>query len=149
MNFIVKNFSELTKEELYEILRVRSQIFVAQMKMNCQDIDGVDFNAVHFYLQQDGKILAYLRTFYVDKNTIKIGRVLSVEHGKGLGADIMKKSISYIKKNMPCKTICLDSQKYAVGFYEKIGFKTVSDEFYEEGVLHVKMEFIKTISQRG
>ncbi len=140
MNFIAKNFNELTTVELYEILKVRSQIFNVELKMNCQDMDGVDFDAWHFYLQEDGKIVAYLRAYYVDKTTIRIGRVLTLEHGKGMGVEIMKKSIAYIKQNMPCKTICLDSQKHAIGFYEKLGFKTVSDEFLEEGVLHVKME---------
>lgn len=139
MNFIVKSFSQLTKEELYEILRVRSKIFISEMQMTCQDVDGVDFNAFHFYLEEKGKIIAYLRAYYLNKNTIRIGRVLTLQHGQGLGADIMKRSIAHIKKNIPCKTICLDSQKYVVGFYEKLGFLRVSDEFLEEGVLHVKM----------
>ncbi len=140
MNFVVKKFNELTNEELYEILRVRSQIFTVELKMNCQDIDGIDFNALHFYLQQDGKIFAYLRAFYLDENTVRIGRVLTLQHGKGMGLEIMKRATDYIKQNMSCKTICLDSQKHAIGFYEKLGFKAVSDEFLEEGVLHVKME---------
>lgn len=140
MNFIAKNFNELTTVELYEILKVRSQIFNVELKMNCQDMDGVDFKATHFYIEQDGKIVAYLRAYYVDKTTVRIGRVLTLERGKGMGVEIMNKSIDYIKQNIPCKTICLDSQKHAIGFYEKFGFKTVSDEFLEEGVLHVKME---------
>ncbi len=143
MNFVVKTFDELTCCELYEILRVRSQIFIVEQKMNCQDLDGIDFNALHFYLCEGGKIFAYLRAFYVDENTIRIGRVLTIKHGEGLGREIVNKTIEYIKQKMPFKIICLDSQKHAVGFYEKLGFKTVSDEFLEEGVLHVKMELEK------
>ncbi len=140
MKFIVKRFDELTKEELYEILRVRSQVFISQMKMICQDIDGVDFDAFHFYLEEDGKIVAYLRAYYVDDKTLRIGRVLAVQQGRGLGAKLMKQSIAHIKESIPSQTLCLDSQKHAIGFYEKLGFLTVSDEFWEEGVLHVKME---------
>ena len=96
--------------------------------------------------------MAYLRAFYVDdsKNTVRIGRVLSITHGIGLGVDIMCKAIKDIKKNMICQKICLNSQKHAIGFYEKLGFRTVSDEFLEEGVIHVKMqlEILNRISNK-
>lgn len=140
MNFVAKKFDELTKEELYEILRVRSEIFIVEQGMRCQDMDGVDFEARHYYLEQDGKILAYLRAFFTDEATVRIGRVLSVTHGIGLGSAIMRKAIADIKQNMKCQKICLDSQKHAIAFYEKLGFKAVSGEFLEEGVLHIKME---------
>ncbi len=142
MNFIAKNFGELSLSELYEILRVRSQIFILEQNMHCQDIDGIDLEARHFFFEEKGKILAYLRAFYTDdsKSVVKIGRVLSLTHGVGLGADIMKRAIADIKKNMKCQILSLNSQKSAMGFYEKLGFKTVSDEFLEEGVIHLKMQ---------
>lgn len=142
MNFITKNFDGLSTHELYEILKVRSQVFIVEQNMHCQDMDGTDYVARHFYLEQGGKIRAYLRAFYVDDYTVRIGRVLSVTHGIGVGTQIMQKAIANIKQNMPCRKITLDSQKHAVSFYEKFGFKTVSGEFFEEGVLHVKMELV-------
>ena len=142
MEFNVKTFPQLTTEELYEILRVRSEIFIVEQKMNCQDLDGLDFCSEHFYLLEGGKIFAYLRAFYADeqKGIIKIGRVLSVNHGIGLGKRLMLDTINELKKDKKIKKIVLNSQKHAVGFYEKLGFKTVSDEFLEEGVVHLKME---------
>lgn len=140
MNFIAKNFDELLSTELYEILKARSQIFIVEQNMHCQDIDGIDLKARHFYLEENGKILAYLRAFYDDEITVRIGRVLSVTHGIGLGTKVMTEAINDIKQNMKCQKICLDSQKHAIGFYEKLGFKAVSGEFLEEGVIHVKME---------
>lgn len=142
MTFVAKAFHELSLDELYEILKVRSQIFIVEQNMRCQDIDGVDVQARHFFLEEDGKVLAYLRAFYADdsKNVVRIGRVLSLTHGVGLGREIMRNAITDIQKNMKCQTICLDAQKHAIGFYEKLGFITVSDEFLEEGVLHVQME---------
>ena len=142
MNFVAKNFGELSLSELYEILKARSQIFILEQNMHCQDMDGIDFEARHFFLEENGKILAYLRAFYTDdsKSVVKIGRVLSTAHGVGLGADIMKRAIADIKKNMKCQILSLNSQKSAIGFYEKLGFKTVSDEFLEEGVIHLKMQ---------
>lgn len=142
MSFIAKNFSELSLAELYEILKARSQIFILEKNMHCQDIDGIDPKARHFFIEENGKVLAYLRAFYTDdsKMVVKIGRVLSITHGIGLGADIMRKAMADIKKNMKCKKICLDSQKNAIGFYEKLGYKTVSGEFLEEGIAHVRMQ---------
>ena len=124
------------------MLMARSQIFIAEQHMQCQDIDGVDIKARHFFIEEDGKILAYLRAFYDDdsKNIVRIGRVLSITHGVGMGAAVMRKAIEDIRENMKCQKICLDSQKHAIGFYEKLGFKTVSDEFLEEGVVHVRMQ---------
>lgn len=142
MEFNVKTFPQLTTEELYEILRVRLEIFIVEQKMNCQDLDGLDFNSEHFYLSENSKIFAYLRAFYADeqKGIIKIGRVLSVNHGMGLGKRLMLDTINKLKKDKKIKKIILNSQKHAVGFYEKLGFKIVSDEFLEEGVVHLKME---------
>ncbi|MBQ4119825.1 MAG: GNAT family N-acetyltransferase [Clostridia bacterium] len=142
MKFTAKYFNELSLTELYEILKVRSQIFILEQNIHCQDMDGIDQKAKHFFTEENGEILAYLRAFYTDdsKIVVKIGRVLSLTHGKGLGADIMRKAIKDIKENMKCQKICLNSQKSAIGFYEKLGFKTVSDEFLEEGIVHVMMK---------
>lgn len=65
---------------------------------------------------------------------------MSITHGVGLGKDVMKMAIEDIKKTMNCQKICLNSQKSAVGFYEKLGFEPVSDEFLEEGIIHIKMQ---------
>ncbi len=141
MRFVSKAFSELTTTELYELLKVRSQVFVVELNMHCLDMDGVDYIGRHFYLEDNGKICAYLRAFYTDdaKQTVRIGRVLSAEHGVGWGAELMRCVLEDIPRTMPCKTVCLDSQKHAEGFYKKFGFTTVSGEFLEEGVVHVAM----------
>ncbi|MBR6572209.1 MAG: GNAT family N-acetyltransferase [Clostridia bacterium] len=141
MNFVAKSFEELTKEELYEILKARCEIFIVERGMRCQDMDGMDQVSRHFLLEEEGKILAYLRAFYDEaEGAVKIGRVLTITHGIGLGAKLMSGAIEDIKKNMKSSKIYVDAQKHAIGFYEKMGFKTVSGEFLEEGVVHVKME---------
>lgn len=143
MNFVAKSFEELSKEELYEILKARCEIFIVERGMRCQDMDEMDFVARHFYLEEEGKILAYLRAFYDEsKGAVKIGRVLTITHGLGLGAKLMSGAIADIKKNMQTSKIYVDAQKHAIGFYAKMGFKAVSDEFLEEGVLHVRMELV-------
>ena len=142
MTFSAKSFDLLTATELYEILRVRCAVFAVEQNIVCQDMDRVDYRAIHCTLtDDDGEILAYLRVFYGDDaDTVVIGRVLTATHGKGHGRALMEKSLEYIKENMKHKRLYLHSQAYAVGFYERFGFKVCSDEFMEEGILHVEME---------
>lgn len=71
---------------------------------------------------------------------VQAGRVLTLAHGNGLGRRLMEESLPEIKKRMPCEKMRVDAQKYAEGFYQRFGFKTVSDEYVEEGVVHVDME---------
>ncbi len=142
MNLIAKKFDELTTNELYEILKARAEIFIMEQNIHYQDMDNIDYESLHCFFVEDNKVVAYLRAFYQNenKNVVKIGRVLTLKHGKGIGKDLMEQSIKAIKSKMGCKKICMNAQKHAVGFYEKFGFITTSDEFLEEGVVHQVME---------
>lgn len=140
MKLTVKRFNELTTDELYEILKARSEIFIIEQNIHYQDIDDSDYDSLHCFFMNDNKITAYLRAFYKDENTVKIGRVLTIKHGNGIGRELLEQSLTAIREKMKCKKICVDAQKHAVGFYEKFGFKVTSDDFFEEGVLHNAME---------
>lgn len=136
----VKNFNELTNQELYEILKSRIAVFAVEQNIIYQDLDDIDYNSLHFFFMEDGIVSAYLRAFYVTDNIVKIGRVLTLKHGCGTGRKLLEQSLVVIKEKMKCKKICLEAQKYAVGFYEKFGFKITSGDFLEEGIIHNKME---------
>lgn len=142
MQFKAKRFGELTTAELYEILKSRSEIFLLEQNIVCQDMDDVDYDSLHCFLQENGRITAYLRAYYKedDATVIKLGRVLSLEHGVGLGTRLMQESIDYIRANLPCEKLSINAQCHAVSFYERFGFRVVSDEFLEEGVPHVAMD---------
>lgn len=140
MNLIAKNFTELNTSELYEILKARTEVFLLEQKIICQDMDDVDYNSLHCFFTEESKVIAYLRAYYVGDGVIKIGRVLTLTHGIGNGKELMFKSIETIKRKMPCEKITVNAQKHAIGFYKKFGFKVTSDEFLEEGVAHVAME---------
>lgn len=142
MDFFAKRFDELNTKELYELLKARSEIFVLEQNIRYQDMDDVDYKSLHCFLSDDKKVCAYLRAFYVDESCgfVKIGRVLTLRHGNGTGRKLMENSIHAIRQKMNCKKICLDAQKHAVGFYKKFGFKEVSGDFLEEGIVHVGME---------
>ncbi len=143
MEFKSKFFDELSTAQLYEILKSRSEIFLLEQNIICQDMDDEDYNSLHCFITDGKRVVAYLRAF-ADKNdndSVIVGRVLTLVRKKGMGRELMKKSIEEVRKQFACTKICVHAQKQAVGFYEKIGFETVSDEFLEEGVVHVTMEF--------
>lgn len=134
MEFVVKKFSMLKPNELYEILKARSEVFLLEQHIVCQDMDNIDYNATHMFLWEDNKVVAYLRVFKIDGNNLKIGRVLSIRHNEGLGR------IFYIKKHFnKINNIYVDAQVQAIGFYQKFGFKIISNEFLDEGIPHKKM----------
>ena len=140
MIFVAKTFDELTTKELYEILKARAEIFVVEQNINYNDMDDIDYKSLHCFLEENNKIVAYLRAFSKDENSVKAGRVLTLKHGNGLGRKLMENSIIEIKNTFNCKKICIDAQKHAEGFYKKFGFNVFSDEFIEEGIVHIVME---------
>ena len=139
MKFISKKFNELTVYELYEILKSRTEVFLLEQNIVCQDMDGVDLDSLHCFLWDEGRVKACLRAYYTDSDTVKIGRVLTLTHGEGHGKLLMEESLRVIKSEMPCKSIVVSAQTQAQGYYEKCGFKVISNEYIEDGIPHVKM----------
>ena len=143
-----KFFSELTAREVYEIVRARQEIFLMEQRIVCRDFDGVDYDALHCFIERDGKVCAYLRAYKSDEG-VKIGRVLTIPHGVGLGKRLMEAAMPKIKEAFGADEIILHSQIQAEGFYEKLGFKRVGEVFLEEGIEHVTMRAsVKTIDNR-
>lgn len=142
MNLAVKYFQDLTTIELYEILKARAEIFVVEQNCVYQDLDDTDYRSLHVFYESEGKVLAYLRAFpkKEEEKTIQIGRVLTIEHGKGLGGKLLKEGIRKILEEFQPEKLCLEAQCYAIGFYEREGFRVCSEEFLEDGIPHVKME---------
>ena len=139
MQFVSKQFSELTTAELYEILRVRSAVFIVEQQCIYQDIDGRDPASLHVFYEEDGTILAYLRAFRLTDDTVQMGRVLTLHHGKGLGGKLLKAGIEEIRKTMHPRRIFIEAQSYATDFYAREGFQVSSEEFLEDGIPHVQM----------
>ena len=139
MKAIIKYFNELTTKELYEILKARSEIFVVEQNCVYQDLDDKDYESLHIFYEEDGKVAAYLRAFYRDDSVAQIGRVLTLQHGTGLGGKLLKEGIAQIKEKMNPSRLYIEAQCYAIGYYEKEGFSMCSEEFLEDGIPHVKM----------
>jgi ElaA protein len=141
MELKAKFFDELTPREVYEILRARYIIFQVEQKIDYCDFDDIDFRSLHVFLESEGSVKAYFRAFYKDRDrqTVQVGRVLTVEHGVGHGRKLIEEGIRLIREKLSPAAIFLESQTHAIGFYEKFGFAVVSEEFIEAGIPHVKM----------
>lgn len=141
MELTTKRFEELTIDELYDILKVRSDVFVVEQNCPYPDADGRDRQAYHVFLTEKGEIKAYLRV--LDRGAafddVAIGRVLTVDRGRGLGTVILKAGIAAAREKLRADRIKIEAQTYAVGFYEKQGFRVTSEEFLEDGIPHVQM----------
>ena len=141
--FTVKTFEELTAEERYEILRTRIEIFVVEQNCPYQEADGIDQRSLHvFSTGEDGRVTSYLRLFERDADTVQMGRVLTLEHGTGLGGKLLHEGVRLAEERMNAKKIYIEAQCYATGFYAREGFVITSDEFLEDGIPHVVMERI-------
>ena len=140
MKIVSKYFDELTTRELYELLKARAEIFVVEQNCVYQDLDDIDYRSLHVFYEEEGRVIAYLRAFVKEGNTIQMGRVLTLEHGKGLGGKLLKEGLGLAKEAFHPEKIYIEAQCYATGYYEREGFKICSEEFLEDGIPHVQME---------
>ena len=141
MELCVKTFDELTADELYDLLALRTAVFVVEQQYPYQDADGLDRQALHVWLRDENGIRAYLRVMDrgVSGEEVRIVRVIAVERRQGLGSRVLAAGIKAAKERFRAEAIAVEAQVYAKGLYEKQGFRTVSEEFLEDGIPHVKM----------
>ena len=143
LEITVKTFEELTIYELYELLQLRSEVFVVEQDCVYQDIDGKDRKALHIIGTKKGKIVAYTRCFppgvYFDEAAIGRVVVAHSERKYGYGHDIMKASKEAIKKRFETEAIKLSAQTYLIKFYKAHGFQTTGTEYLEDGIPHIAM----------
>ena len=138
-----KSFQELTTDELYELLRVRSEVFVVEQNCVYQDMDGDDQKSIHLWLTVNGKVVALARVCPAGTHMkeISIGRVITTERGKGYGKKIMLQAIEAATEHFGATLIDIEAQEYAKGFYESVGFRQSSETFMLDGIPHIKMTY--------
>ncbi|WP_420329864.1 GNAT family N-acetyltransferase [Pseudobutyrivibrio xylanivorans] len=120
-------------------------MFVVEQDCPYQDLDDKDQNAIHIFGYNENKrVAACLRVFWKDEEhgEVQIGRVVTLEHGIGLGGKLLHEGVKLATEQFKAKKIYLEAQEYAKGYYAKEGFEVVSEPFLEDGIPHVKMEKI-------
>lgn len=141
MELIVKHFSELSTEELFEIYKLRVSVFVVEQKCPYQEVDEADRVAYHLWLKDSDGIQAYARVLPsgVTFPTVSLGRVIAVKRHCGLGSRIVTAAIQIAEAKLNAKEITIEAQVYARSLYEKHGFRQTSEEFLEDGIPHIQM----------
>lgn len=140
LKLYIKRFDQLNVSKLYEILKLRQDIFILEQQCLYSDIDFIDEKSLHIYYQEKGKIIAYLRMFEKDTNTCQLGRIISLNRRQGFGTSLINETLQLLKQEKKYEKVYVEAQKYAIEFYEKLGFYVISDVFLEDGIEHVKME---------
>ena len=139
----IKTFDQLTTSELYELLRIRSEVFVVEQNCVYQDVDNNDQTAIHIWLTKDGKTVAMCRICPEGTKmpNTSIGRVITTERGKGYGMLIMKIAINTVMERIPAADhIEIEAQLTKQKFYERLGFIATSEPFMMEGLMHLEMK---------
>ena len=142
LSFHKKRFDELTTQELYELLRIRTDVFVVEQNCVYQDMDYDDQAAIHLWLtDEEERIVALCRVCPAGTHMeeVSIGRVITTERGKGYGKQIMLAGIEAAKEHFGAKRIDIEAQEYAKGFYEHVGFRQSAEQFMLDGIPHIRM----------
>lgn len=143
LKIVTKTFKELSLDELYAVLQLRSEVFVVEQNCVYQDIDNKDQKAMHIMGYKSDQLVAYTRIFKPDDyfESASIGRVLvkAGERHSKYGYAIMEASINVIEKTYGETKIKISAQTYLKRFYNNLGFEEVGESYLEDGIPHIQM----------
>lgn len=142
MELVIKHFSELTPDELFEIYKLRVSVFVVEQECPYQEVDDADKTAYHLYMASHEGIWAYLRVLPTESGAA-IGRVIAVKRRSGLGTEIVRAGIAVARERLRARRIDIAAQTYARKFYENVGFVQCGEEFEEDGIPHIPMTLMR------
>ena len=144
MEKVIKKFDELTLNELYDIMKLRVDIFVVEQNCPYGELDNKDMESIHIFYKEDGEIAAYLRIIpkFLSYDSVSMGRICVKQEfrSRKLGREIVKDAINYIEKDMKEYIITIGAQEYLKDFYASFDFKPISDVYDEDGIKHLDMQ---------
>jgi ElaA protein len=136
-------FSELTVDQLYALLVLRSEVFVVEQRCVYLDPDGKDIFALHLLISEEDALVAYIRLFPPTdiENYIVFGRVVTSRTVRthGYGKKLMQELIVYCDTHFPGISIQCSAQHYLQKFYEGFGFRAYGNVYEEDGIPHIAM----------
>ncbi len=143
MKWIFLTFDDLNTKQLYEMLQLRSEVFVVEQDCIYQDMDGLDQKAFHLLGYEEDTLVAYARIFkagiYFEEASI--GRVIvkATYRKNKLGYDLMIQCVHYIQETLKTHSIRISAQQYLIAFYNRLGFECVGKGYLEDGIPHISM----------
>ena len=149
MQWEIKAFDQLSLQELYTILTMRTNVFVVEQACPYPELDGKDPNCLHLLGTINGELVAYLRILPAGLryDEVSIGRVVvkPSHRGKGLGRLMMEQAIYCITNEWKESQIKIGAQAYLEKFYQSLGFEPVSEVYLEDDIPHLDMLYSKPV----
>jgi len=144
INWTVKHFNELSPHELYAIMQLRNEVFAVEQNCVYLDADNKDQPSYHLMGWMTEKLIAYARLLPAGvayPNYLSIGRVVTspTARGKGLGKELMNRSIEQVEILFGRLPIKIGAQLYLKKFYMELGFRQSSGVYLEDGIEHIEM----------
>lgn len=150
ITYSLHTFAELTSLDLFEILKLRQDIFIVEQDCAYPDIDEDDLTSHHVVGKNKvNQVVSYARILSPHESNgptseyVSIGRIVvhADVRGKGVGGNLVTQSITYTKNLYPSSRIKISAQRHLQPFYRQVGFKTVGQSYFEDGIPHVRMEY--------
>lgn len=140
MRFLAKPFDGLSRDELYDVLRLRVEVFVVEQECPYQDLDGLDRAAIHLLGVEEGRVEAYAR-WYREGDHVRLGRIVTSPRvrGRGHGRELVEQALRRIAEERPGDPVLIHAQAHLERFYRELGFETFGKPFEEDGIPHVGM----------
>ncbi|TLX09252.1 GNAT family N-acetyltransferase [Rhizobium sp. MHM7A] len=139
----LRTLDELSARDLYDLMRMRVDVFVVEQNCPYPELDGKDIDALHLRLLEGAELLGAARILkpYESQDPSKIGRVVvsPAHRGKRLGDALMREAITACERLYPANPIVLSAQAHLRRFYESFGFVGTSQEYLEDGIPHIDM----------
>lgn len=143
ISWTLLSFEALKPTTLYDLLRLRSEVFVVEQHCVFLDMDDKDQHCYHLLGYQANKLVAYTRlvppgVIYPEPS---IGRVVTSPSVRrtGLGRVLMEKSIEKTRELFGSDRIVIGAQLYLENFYSSLGFVKREDVYLEDDIEHIKM----------
>ena len=148
VNYIWKTFSDLTRDELYEMIHLRQKVFIVEQDCPYLDADFSDQDAFHLLGYDGGGLVSYLRAFPpgIKYEGASLGRIVvdDSKRGEQLGQNLTKEGISYLSKHYPDTEIIISAQHRLENFYCELGFTARGEVYLEDDIDHIQMYFTTT-----
>lgn len=147
MNWSIKHFNELTNLEVYQMIKLRTDVFVVEQTSIYSDCDNKDLDAYHLQLRDEQEqLVGYLRMLNqgVSYDSYSIGRVIIAPQlrGTGYGEQLVQRGVDFIARHWGGRHITISAQQHLTNFYGRIGFHTESEPYIEDGIPHVQMSLL-------
>lgn len=139
-----KHFNDLSVDEYWGILYLRTEIFVVEQDCPYQEVDEKDKVSYHLFgKNENNEVIATSRVLPqgISYKEVSIGRVALKKEarGKGIADEMMFKTFEFIKKQFGEVNIRISAQEYLINFYGKHGFKQVGEGYLEDNIPHIEM----------